>query len=110
MMKVSSRVHYGLRAMTELAKAYGSVPVPLSEIARNESLPLAYLEQLVSDLRRAGYPLDDESVGHPQGCGGGIGVCLPPFLREITNGAEVVAGHEEVGRRSAGEGGMPKAH
>lgn len=54
MLKVSSRVHYGVRAMTELAKAHGSAPVPLSEIARIESLPLAYLEQLVSDLRRAG--------------------------------------------------------
>lgn len=54
MLKVTSRVHYGLRAMTELAKAYGSAPLPLSEIARVENLPPAYLEQLVGDLRRAG--------------------------------------------------------
>lgn len=53
MLKISSRTHYGLRAMVELAKTYGSGPLPLSEIARTENLPLAYLEQLVADLRRA---------------------------------------------------------
>jgi Rrf2 family transcriptional regulator, cysteine metabolism repressor len=54
-MKVSTRVHYGLRAMTELARSYGDQRLlSLSEIARNEDLPLAYLEQLVGELRRAG--------------------------------------------------------
>jgi Rrf2 family transcriptional regulator, cysteine metabolism repressor len=54
-MKVSTRVHYGLRAMTELARSYReSRLLSISEIARNEDLPLAYLEQLVGELRRAG--------------------------------------------------------
>lgn len=53
-MKVSSRAHYGLRAMTQLAQAHGSGLLSLSEIARAEHLPLAYLEQLVAELRRAG--------------------------------------------------------
>lgn len=53
-MKVSSRTHYSLRAMTQLARAYGSGPLSLSEIARMEQLPLPYLEQLIADLRRAG--------------------------------------------------------
>jgi Rrf2 family protein len=54
-LKVSSRVHYGLRAMTELARSYSQDrPLSIAEIARNEELPLAYLEQLVGELRRAG--------------------------------------------------------
>jgi Rrf2 family transcriptional regulator, cysteine metabolism repressor len=54
-MKVSTRVHYGLRAMTELARSYRDERLlSISEIARNENLPLAYLEQLVGELRRAG--------------------------------------------------------
>jgi Rrf2 family cysteine metabolism transcriptional repressor len=54
-MKVSTRVHYGLRAMTELARSYRDErPLSISEIARNEDLPLSYLEQLVGELRRAG--------------------------------------------------------
>lgn len=53
-MKVSTRVHYGLRAMTALSLAYGEGRLmAISEIARNESLPIAYLEQLVGELRRA---------------------------------------------------------
>ena len=54
-MKVSTRVHYGLRAMTELARSYREDRLlSISEIARNEGLPVAYLEQLVGELRRAG--------------------------------------------------------
>ncbi len=54
-MKVSTRVHYGLRAMTELARSYRQGRLlSISEIARNEDLPVAYLEQLVGELRRAG--------------------------------------------------------
>jgi Rrf2 family cysteine metabolism transcriptional repressor len=53
-MRISSRAHYGLRMMTELAKAHGGAPLSLAEIARRELLPLAYLEQLVAPLRRAG--------------------------------------------------------
>jgi Rrf2 family protein len=41
--------------MTELARAHGTDhPISISEIARIEGLPLAYLEQLVGELRRAG--------------------------------------------------------
>jgi Rrf2 family cysteine metabolism transcriptional repressor len=54
MLKISSRGHYGLRLMTELAGAYGKGPLSLTEIARVELLPLPYLEQLVVPLRRAG--------------------------------------------------------
>jgi Rrf2 family protein len=54
-MKVSTRVHYGLRAMTELARSYRAERLlSISEIARSEALPVAYLEQLVGELRRAG--------------------------------------------------------
>jgi len=54
-MKVSTRVHYGLRAMTELARSYRTEQLlSISEIARSEALPVSYLEQLVGELRRAG--------------------------------------------------------
>lgn len=54
-MKVSTRVHYGLRAMTELARSYRDEHLlSIAEIARNEGLPVAYLEQLVGELRRGG--------------------------------------------------------
>lgn len=54
MLKISSRGHYGLRLMTELARAHGNGPLSLTEVARVENMPLPYLEQLVVPLRRAG--------------------------------------------------------
>ena len=78
-MKVSTRVHYGLRAMTELARSYGEGRlVSIAEIARSESLPLAYLEQLVGELRRAGL------VEGVRGVRGGYRLSRAP--REITVG------------------------
>ncbi|MSQ23583.1 MAG: Rrf2 family transcriptional regulator [Chloroflexi bacterium] len=54
MLQVSERAHYGLRAMTELAKAYGDGPLTLNKIAEVEHMPAGYLEQLAMPLRRAG--------------------------------------------------------
>src|ERR687886_98093 len=72
-MKVSTRVHYGLRAMTELARSYRDERLlSISEIARNEDLPVAYLEQLVGELRRAGL------VEGTRGVHGGYRLARPP--------------------------------
>ncbi|MCC7103660.1 MAG: Rrf2 family transcriptional regulator [Chloroflexi bacterium] len=53
-MKISTRAHYGLRAATQLAKHFDRGVLSLTDIARMEHLPLAYLEQLMAELRRAG--------------------------------------------------------
>src|ERR1041385_7852163 len=78
-MKVSTRVHYGLRAMTELARSYRNDRLlSIAEIARSEGLPLAYLEQLVGELRRAGL------VEGTRGVRGGYKLAKAP--NEITVG------------------------
>jgi len=71
-VKVSSKAHYGLRAMTELARAYGRGPVALSEVARVEHISLGYLEQLIAALRRAGL------VEGTRGASGGYQLARPP--------------------------------
>lgn len=53
-MKLSTKGRYGMRAMLALARRYGEGPIPLKEVAEIESLSEAYLEQLVSELRKAG--------------------------------------------------------
>lgn len=78
MLKVSSRGHYGLRLMTELARAEGRGPLSLTEVARVESLPLPYLEQLVVPLRKAGL------VEGTRGLHGGYTLSRPPA--EMTAG------------------------
>jgi Rrf2 family protein len=53
-MKVSTRGEYGMRAMVALAHHYGAGPLSITDIARESSVPPAYLEQLIAPLRRAG--------------------------------------------------------
>ena len=85
-VKVSSRVHYGLRAMTQLSKVYGNGLLSLTEIARTEQLPLAYLEQLVGELRRAGL------VEGTRGLHGGYRLSRPPSVITVGDVYRVLEG------------------
>jgi len=82
-MKVSSRGHYGVRAMVALSRAYGAGPLPLSGIASQEDLSPAYLEQLMMQLRRAGL------VQGSRGAHGGYSLARDPA--QVTVGQVVRA-------------------
>ncbi len=51
---MSTKGHYGLKAMFDLALHYGTDPIPLKNVAERQSLSENYLEQLIAVLRRAG--------------------------------------------------------
>ncbi len=53
-MKLSAKVEYGVRAMAILAFYYQSGPLPLREIAEQESISLKFLEQIFPNFRRSG--------------------------------------------------------
>lgn len=53
-MRISSKGHYGLLAVAELARRYDQGLISLGEIAAAEHLPLPYLEQIIAPLRVAG--------------------------------------------------------
>jgi Rrf2 family protein len=72
MLSVSQRAHYGLRAMTVLAGAYGGRTLSLVEIADAEHLPAGYLEQLAMPLRHAGL------IDGVRGAHGGYRLSRPP--------------------------------
>lgn len=78
MIKFSTRGEYGIRMVVEIARHYGRGPVALSEVARSEDLPLAYLEQLVGRLRKAGL------LESRQGAHGGYELTRSP--QEVTIG------------------------
>ncbi len=80
-MMFSTRAEYGVRVMITLGRNYGRGPVPLAEVAEQESLPLAYLEQLAARLRK------HELISSTRGAHGGYALARPP--EEITM-AEVV--------------------
>lgn len=63
-MILSTKGRYAVMAMVDLAAQQSDAPVTLAQIAQRQEIPLAYLEQLVSRLRKAGLV---RSVRGPRG-------------------------------------------
>ena len=53
-MNFSAKSKYAVRALVELAQHNGGHPVPIADIATRREIPLQFLEQLFSSLRKAG--------------------------------------------------------
>jgi len=53
-MKISTKGHYGVQAMFDLAQHYGEGPISLKSVAERQALSEHYLEQLIAGLRKAG--------------------------------------------------------
>ena len=53
-MRISAKVDYAMRAMTELAAAPAGVPVKAEQIATSQAIPQRFLNNILQDLRRAG--------------------------------------------------------
>jgi Rrf2 family protein len=82
-VKLSVRSDYGARAVIDLARKYGAGPTQSAEIAAREAIPEAYLEQLLTSLRKAGL------VRSSRGPRGGHELARPPST--ITFGDVVAA-------------------
>jgi Rrf2 family protein len=67
----SSKAEYGVRLMVELGRQEPEQPTSLKAIAEAEGLPLAYLEQVVAKLRKAGL------VRSARGAHGGYWLARP---------------------------------
>lgn len=85
-MKISSRTEYGIRILITLARIEDDSCLSLSEIAKREKLPHAYLEQLVGDLRRAGL------VTATRGQSGGYRLTRPPGEIAMTDAVRALDG------------------
>ena len=68
----STKGEYGVRLMVQLGRHFGTGPASLAEIAAEEDLPRAYLEQLVMSLREASL------VTSTRGAHGGYELARPP--------------------------------
>lgn len=74
-MQVSARVDYALRAMTELAAAWRedkTAALRGVEISENQAIPKKFLENILFDLRRAGF------IKARRGAKGGYQLARPP--------------------------------
>lgn len=54
-MKLSTRGRYGLKAMVDLALAYGQgVLISTASLAQQQEISEAYLERIIASLRKSG--------------------------------------------------------
>ncbi len=84
-MRVSAKVDYAVRALTELAAA-GEGPVKGQEIAARQGVSVNFLENILSDLRRAGL------VGSQRGSVGGYWLAVPADAITIADVIRTVEG------------------
>ena len=54
-MRIPMKVDYGVRALVELALHHGDGPVQTADIAHNQGIPEAYLDQLMTTLHKFGF-------------------------------------------------------
>ncbi|MDH7511489.1 MAG: Rrf2 family transcriptional regulator [Clostridiales bacterium] len=80
-MRLSTKGEYASRAMLELARHYEGKPLHIRDISRAQGIPQRFLEQILLQLKRAGY------LRSRKGPNGGYCLSKPPA--EI-NVAEVI--------------------
>ncbi|HAU38794.1 MAG TPA: Rrf2 family transcriptional regulator [Phycisphaerales bacterium] len=77
-MNLSQKCQYGLRAMFELAKRNSQGPLSIPQIAEAQAIPPRFLEQILTQLKHAGY------VESRRGVQGGYLLASTPY--EVTVG------------------------
>jgi Rrf2 family protein len=72
MRTISKRTQYGLKAVLALGRRYREGPVRIAILAREESIPLKFLEVILLDLKGQGL------LESKKGKGGGYHLSRPP--------------------------------
>jgi Rrf2 family cysteine metabolism transcriptional repressor len=95
-ISVTSKSRYAVVAMAELARA-GDRPVPIGQVAERRDMPVQFLEQLFSTLRRDGL------LQSQRGVKGGYTLARPPdqiTVLEVVQSLDGKLGEE--GREAGG--------
>jgi len=103
-MGFSSRSHYGVRAMLELAIRSGEGPVHLETLAEVQRLPERYLAKIVQDLRRGGL------IRSVRGAGGGYMLARDPSAIKLVEVVPAVVPECAELRRSRGVDAGERRH
>ena len=81
MRTISKKTKYGLQALLALARKYGGGPVLIATLAKEEDIPIKFLELILLDLKNHGV------LESKKGPGGGYLLSRPPDT--ITMGSVV---------------------
>lgn len=90
MISVTSKSRYAVVALAELART-GDTPVPIGQVAERRGMPVQFLEQLFSTLRRAGI------LTSHRGAKGGYTLARKPediTVLEVVQALDGVVGQE----------------
>ena len=85
-MRVSAKVDYAIRALAELAAAPSGPPVKGERLAEAQGIPLKFLENILTELRRA------EIVASQRGVDGGYRLARPAAEISIADVIRAVEG------------------
>jgi Rrf2 family protein len=85
-VRISAKVDYAVRAMCEVAAHPGDAPLKAEEIARAQEIPLSFLENILVDLRRAGF------VRSQRGQVGGYRMAVPASSIKVADVIRAVEG------------------
>jgi Rrf2 family cysteine metabolism transcriptional repressor len=97
MISVTSKSRYAVVAMAELARS-GTAPVPIAQIAERRGMPVQFLEQLFSTLRRDGL------LQSQRGVKGGYTLARPPEAITVLEVVQALDG--KVGQEADEAGGI----
>ena len=71
-MRITYKGDYALKTTLDLAAHYGNGPITINDLARRADIPIKFLEQILLDLKRAGF------VESKRGKVGGYLLAKPP--------------------------------
>jgi Rrf2 family transcriptional regulator, cysteine metabolism repressor len=96
-ISVTSKSRYGVLALAELARS-GDRPVPIGQVAERRGIPVQFLEQLFSTLRRDGL------LQSQRGVKGGYTLARPPGRITVLEVVQALDG--KVGEEASEAGGI----
>jgi len=85
-VRISAKADYAVRAAAELGASGGTEPVKGDQIARAQSIPLKFLENILVDMRQAGI------VQSRRGPEGGYWLARPPAEVTVADVVRAVDG------------------
>ncbi len=85
-MRISTKGHYGIHAILDLARSYGKGPILMRELTQRHGHSEKYLEQLLRDLRRQGI------VQSSRGVNGGYWLARDPAQVSLLEVIETLEG------------------
>ncbi len=97
MISVTSKSRYAVVAMAELARS-GDRPIPIAQVAERREMPVQFLEQLFSTLRRDGL------LQSQRGVKGGYTLARPPEQISVLEVVQALDGR--IGDEAAEAGGI----